>query len=237
MIEQEWLACPDPTPMLDFVRDKVGDRKWRDRKLRLFGCACCRRTWHVLTDERSRNAIEASERFADRLITPRQIVAACGAAQKAALKVLNPGGSDTALVEAVQAAHVVAKSAHTIPSRAQLMGWLPDAIVNRVLSCARAQGVPRSDECQHLAALLREVIGNPFRPPQPVPPPALPWNDGTVVRLAQTMYDEWAFDRLPILADALEEAGCDSADILSHCRGPGPHVRGCWVVDAILGKA
>jgi hypothetical protein len=227
MTEQEWLACTDPTPMLAFVRVKVGDRK-----LRLFACACCRRTWHVLTDERSRKAIEASERFADRLITRRQIIAACGGAHKAALKVLNPGGSDTALVQAVQAAHEVAKSAHTIPSRAQLMGWLPDAIVNRVLSCAGALGVPLSDERQHLAALLRDVIGNPFRPPQP----ALAWNDGTVVRLAQTIYDQRAFDRLPILADALEEAGCTDPEILSHCRGSGLHVRGCWVVDLLLGK-
>jgi hypothetical protein len=54
--------------------------------------------------------------------------------------------------------------------------------------------------------------------------------------LAQAIYDDRAFDRLPILADALEEAGCDTADILAHCRGPGPHVRGCWVVDLILGK-
>ena len=59
---------------------------------------------------------------------------------------------------------------------------------------------------------------------------------GTVRRLAQTIYAERAFDRLPILADALEDAGCDNADILAHCRGPGPHVRGCWVVDLLLGK-
>jgi hypothetical protein len=57
-----------------------------------------------------------------------------------------------------------------------------------------------------------------------------------VVRLAQGIYEDRAFDRLPVLADALEEAGCDNAEILSHCRGPGPHVRGCWAVDLSLGK-
>jgi hypothetical protein len=62
------------------------------------------------------------------------------------------------------------------------------------------------------------------------------WLSSTVVSLAQTVYAERAFDRLPILADALEEAGCDNADILAHCRGDEPHVRGCWVVDLILGK-
>jgi hypothetical protein len=64
----------------------------------------------------------------------------------------------------------------------------------------------------------------------------LTWNDGIVIKLAQAIYEERAFDRLPILADALEEAGCSDTEILAHCRGPGPHVRGCWVVDLLLGK-
>jgi hypothetical protein len=67
-------------------------------------------------------------------------------------------------------------------------------------------------------------------------PSWLAWNDGTVPRIAQDIYDEWAFDRLPILADALEDAGCDNADILAHCRQAGEHVRGCWVVDLLLDK-
>jgi hypothetical protein len=62
------------------------------------------------------------------------------------------------------------------------------------------------------------------------------WNDGAVVKLAESIYTERAFDRLPILADALEDAGCTDAAVLDHCRGPGPHVRGCWVVDLVLGK-
>ena len=63
------------------------------------------------------------------------------------------------------------------------------------------------------------------------------WLTSTVVQLAVGIYDEKAFDRMPILADALQDAGCDNADVLDHCRGPRPHVRGCWVVDLILGKA
>src|SRR5262249_36749153 len=80
--------------------------------------------------------------------------------------------------------------------------------------------------------ILHDVC-NPFRPVTIGPPPLTP----TVVTLAQSIYEERSFDSLPILADALEEAGCTDADILAHCRGPGPHVRGCWVVDAILGKS
>ena len=83
--------------------------------------------------------------------------------------------------------------------------------------------------------LLRDVFGNPFRLLS-VQRHWLTWNDRTIPKLAQTIYDDRRFDLLPILADALEEAGCDNADILAHCRGPGPHVRGCWVVDLLLGK-
>jgi hypothetical protein len=83
--------------------------------------------------------------------------------------------------------------------------------------------------------LLRDIFGNPFQPPT-LAPAWLAWNNATIPRLAQEIYDSRAFERLPILADALEEAGCTNADILNHCRQPGPHARGCWVVDLILGK-
>ncbi len=81
--------------------------------------------------------------------------------------------------------------------------------------------------------LIRDIFGNPFRPVafDPV------WNTSTVVALAQGMYAERDFSAMPILADALQDAGCDNDDVLNHCRGPGPHVRGCWVVDAILSKS
>lgn len=80
--------------------------------------------------------------------------------------------------------------------------------------------------------ILREVVGNPFCPVTVFPT----WQTANVVSLAQTIYDERAFDRMPILGDALEDAGCDNTDMLNHCRQPGEHVRGCWVVDLLLGK-
>jgi hypothetical protein len=86
-----------------------------------------------------------------------------------------------------------------------------------------------------LAALVRDVFGNPFRP-DTFDPAGLTGSAGAAVELAQVLYDECAFDRLPILADALEEAGCTDGELLLHLRGPGPHVRGCWALDAVLQK-
>lgn len=80
--------------------------------------------------------------------------------------------------------------------------------------------------------LLHDIFGNPFRPITI----DQAWMTPNAAALAQAIYDDRAFDRMPELADALEEAGCDNADILAHCRGPGPHVRGCWVIDLLLGR-
>jgi hypothetical protein len=89
-----------------------------------------------------------------------------------------------------------------------------------------------AEEMPHLIALLRDIFGNPFRPLALKPA----WRTSDVLALATGIYEEKAFDRMPILADALQDTGCDNDDVLSHCRGEGPHVRGCWVVDLILEK-
>jgi hypothetical protein len=94
----------------------------------------------------------------------------------------------------------------------------------------------RRREADWPAAGLRDVFGNPFRPGPVVGPDVRTWNGGTVVKLARGIYEEGAFDRLPVLADALEDAGCGDPDLLTHCRSGGEHVRGCWAVDLLLGK-
>ncbi|HJZ56598.1 MAG TPA: hypothetical protein VKE74_16650 [Gemmataceae bacterium] len=83
--------------------------------------------------------------------------------------------------------------------------------------------------------LLLDIFGPlPFRPVAVDPR----WLTSDVVALARSIYDERAFDRLPILADALQDAGCENTDILGHCHDPQLfHVRGCWVVDLVLGKS
>lgn len=108
-------------------------------------------------------------------------------------------------------------------------------LVNEAARLTEKRNVPETQQAERRvqAQLIRDIFGNPFRPVALTPA----WVNPPAKQLTHTIYDDRAFDRLPILADALEEAGCDNADILSHCRGPGPHVRGCWVVDLILGKS
>jgi hypothetical protein len=99
-----------------------------------------------------------------------------------------------------------------------------------------ADVTPPSGHHALLASLFRDIFGNPFRPLPTVSAEWLARNDGTVPKLARGIYEERAFDRMPILADALEEAGCEGAEILAHCRQPGEHVRGCWVIDLLTGR-
>jgi hypothetical protein len=101
-----------------------------------------------------------------------------------------------------------------------------------VREAMRAIGSGESEQAA-LVALIRDIFGNPFRPPVEFFPE---WRTDTVIAIARTMYASRDFSGMPILADALQDAGCDSEDILTHCRGGGPHVRGCWVVDLVLEK-
>jgi hypothetical protein len=98
--------------------------------------------------------------------------------------------------------------------------------------CGERGASPHSAH-ERIITLLHEIIGNPFRPVAVQPA----WLTSTVVELARGIYAERAFDRLPILADALQDAGCEDEDILAHCRDGDPHARGCWVVDLVLGKS
>ena len=104
-------------------------------------------------------------------------------------------------------------------------------------------GAAASTIFQTIPYLLREVLGNPFRPPPPLPPAVLAWNDRTIPRLGAAIYEERRMaegtldkSRLAVLADALLNAGCEDDDLIQHCRSEGPHVRGCWAVDLCLSR-
>ena len=240
MTEAEWLPCTDPLKMLDYLRCRLGKE---DRKLRLFACALLRAyLWEFLTDKRSRRAVAVSERYGDGIATEKELAAARRNAKAAHRSLAKPDQAVTApltkmLAAGCAAAVAVKRGADAAQiwygARLLVPGKGPDnpADLGRCGYISEIMGRrsnPRGCE------LLREIIGNPFRPVV-VDPSWLTWQDATVKKLAQGIYHERTFDRLPILADALEEAGCTDADILSHCRGPGPHVRGCFVVDLCLG--
>jgi hypothetical protein len=232
MTEAEWLACTEPGRMLMFLCSEAAGWNGRvlrwlgwgsclpsDRKLRLFACACCHRIWHRLADDRSRMAVEVAEKFADNP-DDKELRIALDKAATAAYAVV--GGSDATFWNA----HAAGLAAHhTYESNFRFADFAPMAA-----SHAAYPGnlMMLATQCK----LLRDIFGNPFRPVILEPS----WLTPKVVALAQEVYDNRAFDRMPVLADTLEQAGCDNTEILAHCRGPGPHVRGCWVADMALGK-
>jgi hypothetical protein len=217
MTETEWLACADPIDMLDEVRERVSSRK-----VTLFACACYRRLWPWLTEE-CRSQVVALDRHAEDEQQPNLTDEAFSFAIAAAKAKAPPS-----MWGAFDAVCVLMFCGYF-----ETFALAVDEENEAVEEIASDNGFSKEVESQ--AALLRDILGNPFRTAT-ADPRWLNWNDGTVVRIAQTIYDERAFDRMPILADALEDAGCDNADILRHCREPGEHVRGCWVLDLLLGK-
>jgi hypothetical protein len=213
--------------MLAFLGEKPGERK-----LRLFTCACWRRRWPELADPRSARAVQVAERFADGLGGEPERETAQEAAREAtreagaALSAVT-WGTDRAAFRAAQDRQRGAWAAEWAASRAY--GYA----AGHVLRLAQ-QGATKKQRAA-LADLVREVFGNPFRA-APVDPAWRARNGGLVLRLAQSLYDERRFGDLGVLADALEEAGCGAGELLAHCRSPGPHVLGCWAVDALLQK-
>lgn len=225
MTEAEWLACADPQPMLEFLRGKASDRK-----LRLFAVACCRRIWHLVTDDRSRKAIELSEQYAEDSVSPEQLTTGLNEAIEAAQTGRPPpDAAEAACFEMAVSDLGLAGAA----------GAAADAAAHATANTPYQEGVgydydpagvsaERVEQCR----LLRDIIGNPLRPCSV----DSAWHIGKALMLAQAIHEQRAFDGMPELADALAQAGCTNADILTHCRGPGPHVRGCWIVDLVLGK-
>jgi hypothetical protein len=284
MTEAEWLACTDPTPMLEFLREKAAAffreifEKYLDadvleflrsrviyRKVRLFEVACCRRIWEFVNDPQSRAIVEITERSADSPIDIREVLTLdydrltdnCGGPDQTHAMAFMVAGHvgysflglihdvlwraddfEDALETCKNALMVVAEtveiSGKDVLKLKDSEEFLP-AFRRWEAAKAKAFRDCLTTEQRAQSDLLRDIFGNPFRPVS-LNPDWLTWNDGTVSKLAQAIYDERRYQDLPALADALEEAGCTNADILDHCRRPGEHVRGCWVVDLLLGK-
>jgi hypothetical protein len=224
MTEQEWLECTDPLRMLRFIWGKASDRKYR-----LFTCACCRRIWGLLSDERSRAAVECAERHvADKYASGEELAVADDGANEARCAFAGYAR------DAADAALCATNFCEDEEADA--------AIAATELSARAASGgrlTIRDEESTAQSNLVLCIFGNPFRPITL----NCDWLTPTVQALAQAAHDNRNLPsgtldhhRLAVLAAALEDAGCDNADILDHCRQPGEHVRGCWPLDLILGK-
>ena len=232
MTEEQWLSHTDP---YDLLMPFPG--KWDHRKLWLFGCACFRRAWHLLTDVRARNCVEMAERLVDGRATEQEAASAWEIFFEAADDELYCyRGLDTHEAIRNLVCFVDPAASLTLASEvAEGVGAAASESIPGESSSAKA-GIWRKAKRQERvvqADLLRDIFG-------PLPFRTVAVNSSMltpkVIAIARTMYDSRAFERMPELGDALQEAGCTNADMLKHCREPGVHVRGCWAIDLLLGK-
>jgi hypothetical protein len=245
--ESQWLTTSDAQEMLRWLCDRHHShrRKAGQRKLRLFGCACCRLRWDDMVQPGSRAAVEFVERWADDPSAAAGLEQAQQEAAKADGEVFdywvvrgnwNKGPEARAQSQEQREASEAARG--LVHPSAGMSARANDVMRRRV-----GEGAPGTDQEKthrawksrlgRMAHLLRDIFGNPYRPVKLKPA----WRTAAVVGLAQTMYESRDFAAMPVLADALEDAGCDNPHVLAHCRGPTAfHVRGCWAVDLVLGR-
>jgi hypothetical protein len=220
----EWLTASSPLPLLVILGPRASERK-----LRLYGCACVRRVCHRAHEEAIRRAAEVGERLADGLADEEEC-------RLARLALVDAG-------EEARRTDIYGKG---------LVYWTAGWVVGRWMAEEAARALAQewvwqkagwSGEAEARASLLRDLFSDPTRPVS-FDRAWRAWGEGTVARLARAAYEERLLpggglcpDRLAVLADALEDAGCGDGALLGHLRGPGPHVRGCWPVDLCLGLA
>ena len=254
MTKQEWLACTDPTPLMQPIRLRANHRK-----LWLFAVACCRRIWHLFTDQRVRDVVELAESRADGMVDEAWL--------RKAWQTLSHehwlrerwrevmGSPQPSLQGYFVVQELVTTTGYPSPYR--IVERIQELVLHATNDTGAARRAPGGEEVQAARAawsaavrerdsvqqaqsdLIRCIFGNPFHPVSLNPA----WQTPTVVALATAAYDEQILpqghldpQRLAVLANALEDAGCAEDRILSHLRGPGPHVRGCWLLDLLLSK-
>jgi hypothetical protein len=213
--EEEWLEGKDPAPLLRYVREIASDRK-----LRLFACACARRAWGLLGDAH-RRMIEVGERYADGLVDESERAAACHVAPA--------GGEPSPFANAAAWKTAIANEGDGAWDAAR---WAPKLVPQALAQWQQSANV-RDAEMHHECDLLRCIFGNPFRSDQLADTYV---RTAAVIELAQEVYEHRSFNRMPEIAKALEAAGCRDNELVAHCRSDREHVRGCWVVDFLLGK-
>jgi hypothetical protein len=234
MTEEEWLGCDDPTPMLEYIREVSCNRK-----LRLFAISAIRLYATSHGDERTRKVIEVAEIAAegglnryDLHLESMKVGAWIPALRDSPAELMTRAAGLCIGADTMNAAVAVVTAMPHLESCLGPSVLQSDSSPGEQTELIRSGAEGRNACRTWLAVNVRDIFGNPFRSVGVL----RQWRTSTVVALAQQMYDSRDFSAMPILADALQDAGCDNADILDHCRGPGPHVRGCWVVDLVLSK-
>ncbi|QJW93785.1 hypothetical protein [Frigoriglobus tundricola] len=233
MTEDEWLAGPDPGQLLPFLHGRLSPRK-----LRLLGVACCRALGPLLPDEADRTAITIAEQYADGQVSRKALQRAHEEADEARYHISR---SDEESVLAWPPPDVTRLASwgdeEFARSRRELISlarWFVFIVIDPGLANLRV--FPQHPYLPYRRFVspftVWDVAGNPFRPTPHDPA----WLTADVTALARGIYEQRAFDRAPILADALQDAGCEDEGVLDHLRGGGSHARGCWAVDLVLGK-
>lgn len=210
MPEADWLRCVEPQAMLLEIAPRLSDRQ-----LRLFAAACCRRVWQLLP-EGSRRTVELAERYADGLADAYEL--------RACSETITQPRSATDYARAA-ANSCADPSVQYFAFRVSLES-VRAALLSEQPWSFDAQEKAETIQC----SLLRDIAGNPFAPVEFSPP----WRTRDVLAIAQRIYQQHDFAALPILADALTDAGCEDSAILNHCEQPH-HARGCWLLDRIRG--
>ena len=214
MDEQEWLRTIDPRSMLEllFAGNGMVKSAAGRRKLRLLLCAFVRSAWPNDRRRLVKACLDLAEQRAD-------------------------GQEDEQAVEQ-KAQKVISVFFQNLEDKAlsSLHGLLAMDGHYRFLvlheTARLIPEVPAARQC----GLIRCVFGNPWHPTA-IPPAVKKWREGTVVRVAEAIYEKRLWEDLPLLGDALDDAGLEDAAALEHCRRPGPHAKGCFVVDALLGRS
>jgi hypothetical protein len=221
MTEKEWLNNRlDPQAMVGVLQSRSFNRtKAGKRKLRLFACGCCRLFWDLLTVSLLRQCVEVAEQFAEAQVSKQELQKHYESA-----RLLETGPLTLTLDEPTWRQNTAIAMAVDVAQ--------PNAFSAAFAMTTYPVTNFEKERATSLYWLLHCVFGNPFRPITLNPQ----WLTPTVKALAEQIYNDRTFDRMPVLADALEEAGCTVKEVLEHCRNGGEHVRGCWVVDQVLGK-
>jgi len=227
MDEATWMACTNPTRMVDCLRCSG---KVSARKLRLFACACCRRIWDRFPDPCNRSLVATIEDHPDGNSDDPELNDALHASSAREWEF---GGKPAFWV-----AKNLGRGFYKFTAAQSAVG------VAVQVACLAEKEHGREAELERQAALLRCIFGNPFRPLPRIDASLLTWSNGLIRALAQAAYDDRTLPsgeldpvRLGVLADALEDAGCDNDEILSHLRQQGMfHARGCHALDLLLNK-